>query len=153
MFGIVGRRDPLLGVIKRVRLIEKAVDDLASNFPQSAKSPSSAAHQLIPLRILLRDMQHDLRSLRRGSKAHGVVSPIDVAALSHSLESIKVELRWLSSKQVLGDASPSRRPLFKKIIEKAGRLDRELKRLATATNWTKYLSDRENDSSNEVPAG
>ena len=151
MFGIVGWRDPLSEVVKGTSRIEKAVDDLAGKFPQNAKSPSSAAHQLIPLRILLGDMQHDLRSLRGESKARRVVSPIDTAALSHSFESIKTELRWLSSKQGLGDAFPSRHPLFKRIVEEVGRLQSELNRLAAKANWTNELVDREKDHLYEIP--
>ena len=132
MFGIVGRRDPLSEVVKGTSRIEKAINDLASKFPQSAKNPSSAARQLIPLRILLRDMQHDLRSLRRESKARRVVSPIDTAALSYSFESIKAELRWLSSTQGLGEAFPFRHPLFKRAVEEAGRLEDEIDRLTAA---------------------
>ena len=137
MFGIVGRRDPLSEVAKRTSRIEKAINDLASKFPQSAKNPSSAARQLIPLRILLRNMQHDLRSLRGESKARRVASPIDTAALSYSFDSIKAELRWLSSTQALGEAFPFRHPLFKRAVEETGRLEDEINRLTAA--------DREKD--------
>ena len=95
MIDILGKRDPLSEVFRRTNRIEKAIDDLSSKFPRSSKSPSSGAHQLIPLRRLLNDMQHDLRSLHGESKAHRVVSPLDASALSGSFESI-MEC-WLSA--------------------------------------------------------
>ncbi len=151
MIRIFGKRDPLSEVFRGTNRIEKAIDDLASKFPRSAKSPNSGAHQLASLWRLLKNMQNDMRSLREESKAHRVVSPLDASALSSSFESIMEELRWLSRKQVLEDPFPSRHPLFKKVVEKAGRLDRSLKNLAAATSWNSYFSDRERDPSNEIP--
>ena len=151
MIGIFLKRDPLSDVIKGTNRFEKAIDDLASKFPRNPRSPSSGAHQLESLWHLLNNMQHNLKSLHGESKAHRVVSPLDVSALSSSFESIMGELRWLSRKQVLGDALPSRHPLFKKVIEEAGRLDRSLKNLAAATSWKNYFSDREKDPVNDVP--
>ena len=151
MIGIVGKRDPLPDVVKGTNRFEKAIDDLARKFPRNPKSPSSGAHQLESLWHLLNNMQHHLRSLHRESKAHRVVSPLDASALSSSFESIMEELRWLSRKQVQEDPFPSRHPLFKKVIEEAGRLDRSLKNLAAATSWNNYFSDSEKDPLNDIP--
>ena len=151
MISIVGKRDPLSDVVKGTNRIEKAIDDLARKLPRNPRSPSSGAHQMESLWYLLNNMQHNLKSLHGDSKAHRVVSPLDASALSSSFESIMEELSWLSRKQVLEDPFPSRHPLFKKVIEEAGRLDRSLKNLAAATSWKNYFSDREKDSLNDIP--
>lgn len=151
MFGIIRKRDPLWEVTKRASRIENAIAGLASNFPRNPKSPKSGAHQLIPLRNALRDMQRLIGDVSLECKVNRVLSPIDAAALSYSFESIKAELRWLSSKQLPGDALPSRHPLFNKIVEEASRLNRELTRLATTASWTNGLVDKEKDPLYEIP--
>ena len=145
MFCIVGKRDPLSEMTRRASRIEKAINDLAGKFSQNAMSPSSAAHQLIPLRDILKDMKRLIKNLSRERKVRGIISPLGASALSNSFESFKAELRWLSSKQVLGDAFPSRHPLFMRVIEEADRLDRGLERLASATSWISGSVDSEKD--------
>ena len=151
MIGIVGKRDLLSDVIKGTNRIEKAIDDLASRFPRSSKSPNSGAHQLTPLRNILKDMQQLIGNISLERKVKRVISPIDAAALSNTFKFIMAELRWLSSKQLLGDAFPSRHPLFKRAVEEAGRLEGELNRLAAAASWTNDPMDREKDPQYEIP--
>ena len=151
MIRIVGKRDPLSEVIRGTNRIQKAINDLASKFPQRAKNPNSAAHHLIPLRDILKDMQRLIKNLSRERKVSGIISPLGASALSNSFESIMAEFRWLNSGQLLGDAFPSRHPLFKRAVEEVGRLKDEINRLTASANSTNDLVDREKDHLYEVP--
>lgn len=151
MIRIVGKRDPLSEVIRGTNRIQKAINDLASKFPQRAKNPNSAAHHLIPLRNIVKDMQRLIKNLSRERKVSGIISPLGASALSNSFESIMAEFRWLNSGQVLGDAFPSRHPLFKRAVEEVGRLKDEINRLTASANSTNDLVDREKDHLYEVP--
>ena len=151
MFGIVGRRDPLSEVVKGTSRIEKAINDLASKFPRNSESPKSGARRLIPLQHNLNDMRRLINNLSQEREVSGTISSIGASSLSNSFESIMAELRWLNSGQLLGDAFPSRHPLFKTAVKEAGRLQSELNRLAAKANWTNELVDREKDHLYEVP--
>ena len=87
MIGIVGKRDPLSDVIKGTNRIEKAIDDLASRYPRSSKSPNSDAHQLTPLRNILKDMQQLIGNISLERKVKRVISPIDAAPGGSELRS------------------------------------------------------------------